>query len=141
MNKLKLIIASVLATFGLVAGVAMPALAQNNGSSNLACGSSGDITKGLNPGTANCDVAGADNRVQSTIKLAIRVFQIIVGVIAVFYVITGGLKYITSGGESGGVTGAKNTILYAAIGLIVVALAEVVVQFVLNRANSTTQTF
>ena len=52
-------------------------------------------------------------------------------------IIIGGLRYITSGGDSGNVTGAKNTILYAVVGLIVVALAQVIVRFVVNRATST----
>ena len=50
-------------------------------------------------------------------------------------VIIGGLKYITSGGDSGNVTGAKNTILYAVIGLIIVVLAQVIVRFVLVQTN------
>jgi hypothetical protein len=51
-------------------------------------------------------------------------------------IIIGGLKYITSGGESSNVSGAKNTIIYAIVGLIVVALAQFIVHFVLaNTAN------
>jgi hypothetical protein len=50
--------------------------------------------------------------------------------------IFGGLKYITSGGESSNISAAKNTILFAIIGLIVVALAQVIVQFALNRASA-----
>jgi hypothetical protein len=46
------------------------------------------------------------------------------------------LKYITSGGDSGNITGAKNTILYAIIGLVVVALAQIVVRFVLAKASN-----
>jgi hypothetical protein len=53
-------------------------------------------------------------------------------------VIYGGFKYITSGGDSGKVTSAKNTIVYAAIGLVVVALAQFIVKFVLGKASSTT---
>ncbi len=56
--------------------------------------------------------------------------------ISVFMLIFGGLKYITSGGESSGITGAKNTILYAIIGLVVVGLAQIIVQFVLNRVGN-----
>jgi hypothetical protein len=52
-------------------------------------------------------------------------------------IIWGGLKYITSGGDSGNVTGAKNTILYAIIGLIIVALAQFIVRFVLSKTTGT----
>ena len=137
MKKVKILLASILASVGLMTGAVMPLVAAQStpGSDALSCGATGEITKGLTP-NGKCETVNADARVQSTIKLAIQIFQIIVGLIAIFFVITGGLKYITSGGESAGITGAKNTILYAAIGLIVVALAQVVVQFVLNRANT-----
>ena len=62
--------------------------------------------------------------------------RVIVGVVAVIMIIVGGLKYITSGGDSGNISGAKNTILYAVIGLIFVALAQVIVRFVLARSTN-----
>lgn len=75
----------------------------------------------------------AEQRVDNIIKLVINIFSLVVGVVSVIMIIVGGLKYITSGGDSGNITGAKNTILYAIIGLVVVALAQVVVRFVLSR--------
>jgi hypothetical protein len=51
-------------------------------------------------------------------------------------IIIGGLRYITSGGRDTGVTSAKNTILYAIIGLIIVALAQLLVRFVLRQVTS-----
>ncbi len=63
----------------------------------------------------------------------LNLFSAIVGIIAVVMIIMGGLKYMTSQGDSGQLTGAKNTLIYAAVGLVVVALAQVVVQFVLKR--------
>ena len=47
-------------------------------------------------------------------------------------IIWGGIKYVTSGGDSAGVTSAKNTILYAVIGLVVALLAYTLVNFVLK---------
>lgn len=136
-KKLQLSIATLLATFGMFAGIAMPVAAAQTGTGNVSCGAQGNVL-GADANKAAACVADttADNKINGAIKFAIRIFQTIVGLIAVFMVITGGLKYITSGGDSGGVTGAKNTILYAVIGLVVVALAEIVVQFVLNRVNS-----
>ena len=51
-------------------------------------------------------------------------------------IMVGGFKYITSGGDSGNITGAKNTILYAVVGLVVVALAQIIVRFVLARTTT-----
>jgi TctA family transporter len=63
----------------------------------------------------------------------LNLFSAVVGIIAVVMIIVGGIQYITSGGDSGNVTKAKNTILYAVIGLVVVALAQIIVKFVLGR--------
>ena len=67
----------------------------------------------------------------------VNLFSIIVGVVAVIMIIFGGFKYITSGGDSGNVSGAKNTLIYAIVGLIIVALAQFIVHFVLRTADST----
>lgn len=56
----------------------------------------------------------------------------IVGIISVIMLILGGIKYVLSGGDSKKVTDAKNTILYAIIGLVIAILAFAIVNFVLN---------
>lgn len=77
----------------------------------------------------------ANTKINTIITTVINLFSLVVGVVAVIMIIIGGLKYITSGGDSGNITGAKNTILYAVIGLVVVALAQFIVKFVLGRAT------
>ena len=58
-----------------------------------------------------------------------------VGVIAVIMIIIGGLKYIISSGDSNNINSAKNTILYAIIGLVIVAFAQEVVRYVLTNVG------
>lgn len=60
----------------------------------------------------------------------------VVGVISVVMLIWGGLRYIMSGGDSKKITDAKNTILYAIIGLIIAVLAFAIVNFVLNTIST-----
>ena len=108
-----------------------------------ATASADDIANGLCNGaslqadtTQPCDSASqtdANDRINHIITVVINAFSLIVGIAAVIMIIVGGLKYIISGGEAGNVTSAKNTILYAIIGLVVVALAQFVVKFVLNK--------
>lgn len=62
----------------------------------------------------------------------------IVGAIAVIMLIWGGLRYITSGGDSKKITDAKNTILYAIIGLIIAFLSFAIINFVLNAIQGVT---
>ena len=60
----------------------------------------------------------------------------IVGIVAVIMLIIGGIKYVISGGDSKKVTDAKNTVLYAIIGLIIAFLAFAIVNFVISALPS-----
>jgi hypothetical protein len=101
-----------------------------------------DLQKNLKQGTClstdatACPDTDPNESINSIIATVINLFSLVVGVVAVIMIIIGGLKYITSGGDSGNVTGAKNTILYAVIGLVVVSLAQIIVRFVLERATA-----
>lgn len=55
----------------------------------------------------------------------------IVGALSVIMLIWGGVRYIISGGDSKKITDAKNTILYAIIGLVIAVFAYAIVRFVL----------
>ena len=60
----------------------------------------------------------------------------IVGILAVIMLIWGGIRYVVSGGDSKKVTDAKNTILYAIIGLVISFFAFAIVNFILNALPS-----
>jgi cytochrome bd-type quinol oxidase subunit 2 len=107
-------------------------------SNSVECGTQLNEAFNETNGTSNCG-AGNENgnsSFQSLLKDAVNIFSLIVGIVAVVMIIVGGFKYITSGGESSKVSGAQSTILYAIVGLVIVVLAQVIVHFVLNRANS-----
>ena len=63
----------------------------------------------------------------------------IVGIISVLMLIWGGLRYVVSGGKSEKVTDAKNTVLYAIIGLIISILSYAIVNFVLNSLDNSSK--
>lgn len=73
------------------------------------------------------------SKISGLVNQIINIFSIIVGIVAVIMIIVGGFKFITSGGDSTKVTSARNTIIYALIGLIIVALAQIIVKFVLTK--------
>lgn len=60
----------------------------------------------------------------------------ILGAISVIMIIIGGLRYVISGGDSAAVTAAKNTILYAIVGVIVAILAYAIINFVIGSFTS-----
>lgn len=60
----------------------------------------------------------------------------LVGAISVIMLIVGGIRYVLSSGDQNAVTAAKNTILYAIIGIIVAFLAFGAVQFVTGQLTN-----
>ena len=66
----------------------------------------------------------------------INILLFLIGVVSVIMIILGGFKYALSGGDSDKVTGAKNTVLYAIIGLIVAILAFAIINFVIGTVSS-----
>lgn len=62
-----------------------------------------------------------------------NVLLFLIGAISVIMLIIGGIRYTISGGDSSQVTAAKNTILYAIVGIVVALLAFAIVNFVLEQ--------
>jgi len=58
---------------------------------------------------------------------------LVVGAVSVIMLIIGGLRYVLSSGESSAVKGAKDTILYAIVGIVVSLLAFAAVSFVAGK--------
>ena len=86
---------------------------------------------------ANCQETG-DESFSFITKRIINIFSIVVGAVSVVMIIIGGFRYIISGGDSSGVSGAKNTILYAVVGLVIVLFAQVIIRFILSNAIAAT---
>ena len=66
-------------------------------------------------------------------KIITNVLLFIIGAISVIMLIIGGIRYTVSGGDSSAVQSAKNTILYAIVGIVVAILAYAVVNFVIGQ--------
>ncbi|HEX6416025.1 MAG TPA: hypothetical protein VFZ62_00685 [Candidatus Saccharimonadales bacterium] len=121
MRKIKqlLIVAAVLVAGG-VALTAEPAAAINVFEQ---CGANAD--------SSVCQAQGTDNAT-SMIEIVVNTMIFLLGAIAVVMIVIGGIRYATSNGDSSSIKGAKDTILYAIIGLIVAILSYAIVNFVLD---------
>lgn len=123
--------------FGLVAVplvvASAPASAAPSISQCVKTGASLENLDNLNSGNCPGGSASASVKIGDVIRKIINFFSVIVGAVSVIMVIWGGFKYVTSGGESNNVSSAKNTIIYALVGLIIVALSQFIVQFVLDK--------
>lgn len=87
---------------------------------------SGQTEEVTNQAGTGATAAGAIGTILTSVYL-------IVGIIAVIFLIIGGVLYATSQGDSVKLTKAKNTIIYSIIGLIVVLAAFAITKFVLNQ--------
>jgi len=92
--------------------------------SNLSIASGADCAKGNDQPS---DLFGGDN---SIFRRVTNILLFLVGAISVIMLIIGGIRYVISGGDQNQVTSAKNTILYAIVGIVVAFLAYAAVNFV-----------
>lgn len=93
-------------------------------------------------GTDACDVAGVsdplicgsksgneEEDLQLKVKNVLEVVYLWIGIIAVIFVVIGGIKYTTSAGEANKIESAKKTITFSIIGLVVVLAAFAITEF------------
>ena len=75
----------------------------------------------------------ADAKPSDVVYQIVNVLLFVIGAISVVMIILGGIMYTTSNGDSGQITKAKNTIIYAVVGLVVAFVAFAVVEFVVKK--------
>ena len=121
-KRLTSIITSLALLFGFVAFTAVPV-----GAAPVDV-FKGDACKG---NTSVCGNSGSS--IFKVVNNVINVLLLAAGIIAVIMIIFGGISYTLSAGDNAKVTSAKNTILYAVIGLVVAALAFAIVNFIVAR--------
>jgi len=114
----------------------VPALALLMGmvapSAHADCNINDGLTGAINPDCA----AGSGQQTGSLfgngsiVNNVINIMLFIIGILCVIMIIYGGIRYTISRGEEKEITGAKNTIMYAVIGLIVAIIAYALVNWV-----------
>jgi hypothetical protein len=130
MNRLLSTIAVALALLTAPLALAtVPAYADDTSASKTAACQGIGLTDASGDG---CDKS-AGQQVSKVIATIVNLLSVIVGTAAVIMIIVSGLKYVTSGGDSNKVSSAKTSLVYAIVGLVVVALAQFIVHFVLNN--------
>jgi uncharacterized membrane protein len=67
------------------------------------------------------------------IKIVISLLMMALGFISIIMIIIGGIRYSTSQGDSGQLSNAKNTIIYAVAGLVIAILSFSIVNFVIGK--------
>ena len=127
----------IITKIGLVLAIAATAITLMSGSA-FAFESINDLE---NPALAGANSVRANGMPEHLIgdsgiftKLTNTLFYA-VGIITVIMLVIGGFKYIISGGDGKKISDAKNTILYAIVGLVIVVLAYSIVNFILQAIS------
>ena len=134
MKRIKQMLSATLVVPALVLGVGLFALpahaAFDKGLSDGAGSAQGKDQQG---DAASLFGDGGQGGIFRTIT---NVLLFLIGAISVIMLIVGGIRYVVSGGDSTAVQNAKNTILYAIVGVVVAILAFAVVNFVIESFTS-----
>lgn len=109
-----ILIASILLLPLFLDNSAFAALTNCTGSDSAVCQTNTDLIGGI-------------------LKNVINILLFFAGTISVIVIIVGGIRYITSDGDPGSASKAKNTIIYALVGLVIAIMSFAIVNFILSR--------
>ena len=88
-------------------------------------------------GVTDCENSdAAKTSFKNIVGTVINILSVVVGAVSVIMIIVGGFRYVVSNGDSNAMSGAKSTILYAIVGLVIVLFAQIIVAFVIDRATA-----
>ena len=127
-KKIILIIASL-----LLLTIFAPEIAQAQSASDAVC----DTIGAVDP-DGSC--AGGGGSISGIIETVLNILSFVAGFVAVVMIIVAGLKFITSRGDSGAVSSARNTALYAIIGIVIVLFSQIIVRFVITESTTINNT-
>lgn len=128
-----LLIASTLVVVGIFS-LWTPQLVLADAKSDICTGIGSTPT--TNPSTNKTTCGNSDIQLTGVVNNIVTILSIVVGVVAVIMIIVAGYKYITSAGDASKITSAKNTLIYAIVGLIIASLAQLIVHTVLSTSNT-----
>jgi hypothetical protein len=123
-NKFKLLIATLAFAGGTLLGATLvPA---------TVAAAPVDVLSKCNSESKVCQGTGK-NALYDLIGNVVRLLILIIGIISVIMIVIGGFRYTTSGGDSGETKTARDTIIYAVVGLVIAIMSYSLVNFVLNQ--------
>ena len=133
-TKINLFTKRLIATLGVLGIICAPAAILSLPAIAAESGPQAAVCDGIGMAGGNCNESKADSSITKLVTIIINIFSWVVGIVAVLMIIFAGFTYVTSAGGDG-VKTAKNIIIYAVIGLVVVAFAQVIVHFAIGTAN------
>lgn len=96
----------------------------------------GNASSGFNEGLKKVGGQAANrDALNSPIQSVIEILFYVAGVAAVITIVVSGIRYITSDGDAGKASQAKQVLVYAIVGLVVVVLSYAIVNFILDQVQ------
>jgi len=125
MKNLILTLSIIIASFTVSLA---PALALGGAATEQAC-------QGLSQvGPDGCATKG--NQVNNVVKTVVSIISYIAGALAIIMIMISGFNFMTANGDAQKITKARNSLIYAMIGIAVAASAQVIVNFAVQTGNS-----
>jgi hypothetical protein len=124
MKRMKQLLLSALLVVG-IAGVILPALPAHAINVFEEC-------KNVSSDNAVCAAKKSD-KATDMVKTAINTALQILGIVGVIMIIVGGFRYTTSGGDAAKLKNARDTIIYAVVGIVVAIMSYAIVNFVIGK--------
>lgn len=123
-NHLRLIVAASAMLLSFTAPALQPVMVSAAGPVDVLekCDNKSKVCQGTNA-----------NSLTNLLKNVVNILLYVGGIIAVLMIIVGGIRYSTSGGDAGQTKSARDTIVYAVVGLVIAIMSFAIVNFVLTR--------
>jgi hypothetical protein len=134
MKKVTLIVVGILAAVGIVGFLSPVSLALDCNNPATAAEQSQCAVNAAETGSATSGKTNG-NTLASTIGTVIDVMLFIVGILCVIMIIYGGISYVMSASDSNKIKKARDTIVYAVVGLIVAILGFALVNWVVGSLS------
>lgn len=110
-------------------GVVAAATATSNDPTS---GAKSAICSGIGVASGSCS-SGGNSTIDTVLSNVLNLLSLIAGFAGVVMIIISGIRFITAQGDSSGVASARSALTYALVGLVIAALAQVIVHFVLGK--------
>ncbi len=119
MKRIRITLAAVMMILGLGTATLQPVGAIN-------------VFQNCNGGVVCNETRNGQSKTSELVSNVISTLLFVLGIICVIVIVIGGIRYALSGGDSSQTKQAKDTILYAVVGLVVAILAYAIVNFILG---------
>jgi len=122
----KLLIVSLFASCALFLSPATTSAASTIAACDIPGSSESSVCKDQNSASKD------SNPIIGIIKTAINVVSFMAGAAAVIAILISSIKFMTANGDQNSISSAKKTLVFAAVGIIVVLIAQSIVAFALR---------